>query len=256
MRFDEQLRLAGKAALVCGAGRGLGRSIAEGLAEAGADVVVASRNAAEIEALAAQLRRTGHGRALACRADVTRPEEVEAAVERVIAELGRIDILFNVAGGRMRKAVVETSDEEWDAMLRSNLSSAFYACRAAGRRFLSQRSGCVINVASTAGLRGRADRTAYCAAKAALINFSRALAVEWAPANIRVNVLCPGRFHTPATAAEHGDPDRYAKLLELSPLRRIASADEIKAAAVYLASPAAAYATGTVLVLDGGQTIT
>jgi len=254
LRFDEQLSLAGKTALVCGAGHGIGRSIAEGLAEADAAVAVVSRNASEVEALATQLRQTS-GRSLACRADVTRSEEVEATVKRVVDELGRIDILFNVVGRDMRKSLVETSDEEWDLVLRTNLSSAFYTCRAVGKRFLSQGSGCVINVASTAGLRGRADRTAYCSAKAAIINFSRALAVEWAPNNIRVNVLCPGRFHTPATTAQGSDPVQYAELLKLAPLRRIASPDEIKAAAVYLASPAAAYATGTVLVLDGGQTI-
>ena len=252
--FDAELSLAGKVALVTGAGRGLGRAIALGLAEAGADVVGASRTASEVESAAAEIAALGR-RALALTADMTRSAAVDAAVQRAVREMGRLDILVNNVGGSLRRPVTETSDEEWEGAIRLNLTATFFACRAAGRHFLAQRGGRVINVASTAGLRGRANLASYCASKAAVINFSRALAMEWAPHGVRVNVLCPGRLRTPATAAEMDDPAQYEAFLRKVPLGRIGSPDELKLAAVFLASRASDFATGTVLVLDGGQTV-
>lgn len=254
MTIADSLHLHGKVALVCGAGRGLGRAIAEALSEAGADVAAVSRGEAEVAALAAELRANGAA-AQAFATDMTVSAAVDTMVQDVLKQMGRIDILFNVVGQNMHRAVVDTTDEEWDRALSTNLTSAFYSCRAVGRHMLARGEGCVVNVSSTAGLRGRAQRTAYSAAKAAVIQFSRSLAMEWAPMGLRVNVLCPGRFYTSSTADEDRDSKRHAQLLEKIPLRRIASTEEIKAAAVFLASPASAYATGSVLVLDGGQSI-
>lgn len=252
--FDAELSLEGKVALVSGAGRGLGHAMALGLAEAGAAVAAVSRTTAEVKAAAAEVAALGR-RGLAITADMTCSEAVDGAVARVVGELGRIDILVNAAGGSLRKPITETSDEEWEGAIRLNLTSAFFTCRAAGRHFLAQRSGRVINVASTAGLRGRPNLASYCASKAALINFSRALAVEWAPYGVRVNVLCPGRFRTPATAPEMDDPAQYQAFIQRVPLGRIGSPEELKLAAVFLSSRASDFATGTVLVLDGGQTV-
>lgn len=251
--FEQAQTLNGRVAFVAGAGKGLGRAIAEGLAEAGADVVGVSRTAADVEALSGNVKRLGR-RGLALTADLVTSAAVDAAVQRAIDDMGRIDILVNAVGGNLRKPLIETTDEDWERSLRANLSSTFYTCRAVAPHMLKRRGGCVINIASTAGLRGRPNISSYCATKAAVINFSRALAVEWAPSGIRVNVLCPGRFRTPATAQEMDDPVKFSEFVKRVPLGRIGDPDEIKAAAVFLASPASAFATGMVLVLDGGQT--
>jgi len=251
---DTPMSLAGRVALVVGAGKGLGRALAAGLAEAGADVAVIARTRRDVDDAAAEIGALGR-RAVAICADATQSAEIDRAIDSVVDAFGGIDVLVNAVGGNLRKALLDTSDTEWDAAVRSNLTSTFYACRAVGRHMLPRKRGNVINIASTAGTRGRPNMASYCATKAAVINFSRALAVEWAPAGVRVNVLCPGRFLTPATSAEMSDPMKYDAYVAKVPLRRIGQPDELKPAAVWLASDASAFATGTVLVLDGGQTL-
>jgi 2-deoxy-D-gluconate 3-dehydrogenase len=251
---DSQATLEGRTALVFGAGKGLGRAIAIGLAEAGADVFAVARTRDDLQALEHDIR--------ACRrrcawlaGDATRSSDVDRAMADAVRLLGGVDVLVNAVGGNLRKKIVDITDDEWDGTIRANLTSAFYACRAAGRHFLERKAGSVINVASTAGMRGRPNASAYSASKAALINFSRALAMEWAPAGVRVNVLSPGRFLTPATQDEMGDPDRYAAYIRNVPLRRIGQPGELKPVAVWLASDASSFVTGSVVVIDGGQTL-
>ncbi len=248
-----RFRLDGKAALVCGASQGIGLAIAQGLAEAGAVVTIVGRRAEAIESVVAQLR-AGGADVRGAVGDMAEPADVRRVVGEVLAGGGVIDVLVNVVGMNLQRPLLQMTDDDWRNMMAVNLDSAFYTCRELGAHFLARGGGCVINVASTAGLRGRKDRTAYCAAKAGVINFSRALAVEWAEHNIRVNVLCPGRFSTPATVHEERDPAMRAQIAARSPMRRIAQVDEVKATAVYLAADASSYATGAVLALDGGQT--
>ncbi|MGB3072333.1 MAG: SDR family NAD(P)-dependent oxidoreductase [Ottowia sp.] len=246
--------LAGRVALITGAGKGLGRAIALGLAEAGADVALLARTRADLDAVAGQVQALGR-RALVLVADATRSDQVDAAVAQAVAELGSVRVLVHAAGGSLRKPSVDISDEEWDQVIAANLSSTFKVCRAVGRHMLAHGGGSIINIASTAGVRGRAGNAPYSAAKAAVINLSRALAMEWAPSGVRVNVLAPGRFLTPLTQAEMDIPEKYAAFVRQVPLGRIGRPEELKDIAVWLASDASSYVTGSTITLDGGQTL-
>ncbi|ODU72298.1 MAG: hypothetical protein ABT05_00560 [Lautropia sp. SCN 66-9] len=246
--------LAGRVAFVTGAGKGLGRAIAHGFAQAGADLVLVARTRADLEVLAQEVQACGR-RALVAVADVTDSAQIGAAVDAALAAFGRIDILVNAAGGSLRKPTLELSDDEWDRVIAANLSSTFKVCRAVGRQMVAQRSGAIINIASTAGVRGRAANAPYSAAKAAVINFSKAIAMEWAAQGVRVNVLAPGRFLTPLTEAEMSVPEKYAAFVRQVPLGRIGQPEEIKEIAVWLAGDASAFVTGSVITLDGGQTL-
>lgn len=246
--------LQGRVALITGAGKGLGRAIALGLAEAGADVALLARTRSDLEAVAAQARDHG-GKASIHVVDATRSQQVNAAVAGITAAFGHIDILVHAAGGSLRKPSVEITDEEWDTVIGANLTSTFKVCRAVGRHMLSRGSGSIINIASTAGVRGRAANAPYSAAKAAVINLSRALAMEWAARGVRVNVLAPGRFLTPLTEAEMSVPEKYAAFVRQVPLGRIGRPEELKEIAVWLASDASSYTTGSVITMDGGQTL-
>ncbi len=256
MNVKEQAdgRLAGRTALVTGAGKGLGRAIALGFAAAGADVVLMARTRTDLEAVAREVEALGR-QALVAVADATDSRQVDAAVEQAVARFGRVDVLAHAAGGSLRKPSVEVTDEEWDGVIAANLSSTFKVCRAVGRHMLAQGSGSIINLSSTAGMRGRAGNAPYSAAKAAVINLSRALAMEWAPKGVRVNVLAPGRFLTPLTEAEMSVPEKYAAFVRQVPLGRIGKPEEIQDIAVWLASDASAYVTGSTITLDGGQTL-
>jgi 2-deoxy-D-gluconate 3-dehydrogenase len=249
-----QAVLQGKRALVFGAGKGIGRALALGLAEAGAEVFAVARTASDLESLAHEAASAG-GQCAWRAADATVSGDVNAAVDDALRRYGALDVLVNAVGGNLRKPVVDITDTEWDRAVQSNLTSTFYACRAAGRHLLERKRGSVINVGSTAGMRGRANASAYSATKAAITNFSRALAMEWAPAGVRVNVLAPGRFLTPATAPEMNDPDKYGAYIRNVPLRRIGQPAELKPVAVWLASDASGFVTGSVIVIDGGQTL-
>ncbi len=248
------MRLDGKAALITGAGKGLGRAIALGLARAGADVALVSRTRKDLESLASEVRAFGR-RALVAVADVTRSTEVDAAVAKTTEELGRLDIAVHSAGGSLRKPSLELTDADWDYVIAANLTSTFLVCRAAGKVMTAQRSGSIINIASAAGLRGRPTNAPYSAGKAGVINLSRALAMEWASMGVRVNVIAPGRFLTPLTAAEMSDPAAYAAFVKKVPLGRIGRPEELEEISVWLASDASSFVTGSVLVIDGGQTL-
>lgn len=247
-------RLTGRTALVTGAGKGLGRAIALGFAAAGADVVLMARTRSDLEAVAREVEALGR-QALVAVADATDSRQVDAVVAQAVARFGRLDVLAHAAGGSLRKPSVEVTDEEWDGVISANLSSTFKVCRAVGRQMLAQGSGSIINLSSTAGMRGRAGNAPYSAAKAAVINLSRALAMEWAPKGVRVNVLAPGRFLTPLTEAEMSVPEKYAAFVRQVPLGRIGKPEEIQDIAVWLASDASAYVTGSTITLDGGQTL-
>jgi NAD(P)-dependent dehydrogenase (short-subunit alcohol dehydrogenase family) len=252
--------LEGKVAIVTGAGRGIGKSIALGLADAGADVVVCARTAADIVATAAEIRAKGR-KSLPLPTDVRFAEQVASLVEKSVAEFGRIDILVNNAGGSFIAATMDLSEGGWDAIVRENLKSVFLCSKAAARVMIAQKSGNIVNIASIAGTASYTLCSPYGAAKAGLINFTATLAVELAPHNIRVNAIAPGSIATGGFLqllnAEPGEvkPEEKGGLLPSIPLGRYGQPEDIVGAAVFLASDASSYVTGQTLVVDGGLTI-
>lgn len=249
MKVIEKFKLKGKVALVTGAGRNLGRAIALSLAEAGANVAVTSRTLSEIKRTEQEIKEKGQ-KALAISMDVTDLNKVERAVQKIASEFGRIDILVNNAATRSFKSLLEISELEWRSVIDTNLTGAFFCCKAVGPIMIRQGGGRIINISSRIGLQGMANRVAYCASKGGLIQLTRALALEWAPYNILVNSVAPGLMNTPETskAIQEG------KAAEI-PLKRAGEPEEIAPLIVYLASKACTYMTGEVILIDGGWAV-
>ena len=250
---QELMRLDGRVAVVTGGATGLGLQMATALAEAGAHVVVASRKREKCEAAAAQIGKLGV-RALAVGCDVTKPAEVEALKEATLAAFGRADILVNNAGRAWAAAPEDTPPERWQQVFDLNVTAPFLCAQAFGRVMIAAQRGKIINIASVAGLVGRDPRSynsiAYCASKGALVNFTRDLAVKWAPHNIQVNAICPGFFVTPIN--EKFFEGVKENVLRGIPLGRTGGGDDLKGIAVLLASDASNYMTGTIIPVDGG----
>jgi NAD(P)-dependent dehydrogenase (short-subunit alcohol dehydrogenase family) len=244
--------LAGRVAIVTGGGRGLGRAFALALAEAGSDVALAARSIGDIERVATEVEELGR-RALAAPTDVTDAAAVERLVERVLSELGNLDILVNNSGITHSAPLLETSPEEWDRVVATNLRGCFLCMRAAGRHFADRRAGKVINVASNFAFMGVPNFASYCASKAAIVNLTRAAAIEWAGVGVQVNALAPGYVETDMNAAARSDEELNAKILRQIPARRMARPEELGPLVVYLASTAYDFMTGETLVFDGGQ---
>ena len=252
MPVIDRFRLPDKVALVTGAGRNLGREIALSLAEAGADVALTARSLPEIEKTAAEIRKQGR-KALTIGMDVTDFPQIEQAVQKIISEFGRIDILINNAATRSHKPLIEMSAEEWRSVIDTNLTGAFLCCKAVGPFMIRQGGGRVVNISSRAGSRGRANVTAYCASKGGLNQLTQALALEWAPYNILVNAVAPGIINTDrsyegSTAIPTIPKARIAEI----PLKRAAELAEILPLVLYFASDACSYTTGQVVLIDGG----
>jgi gluconate 5-dehydrogenase len=246
--------LTGRVAIVSGGSMGLGLQMAEGLAEMGANLVLCARKRERCAAAAEALR--GHGvevLALAC--DVKDKASIQQAVGETLARFGRVDILVNNAGVSWGAAVEEMTLEQWDKVLSTNLTGTFLFCQAVGKAMAAQGSGKIINMASVAGLGGsppELQAIGYHASKGGVIAFTKDLACKWAAHNIQVNAIAPGWF--PTHMSERVIEHRKDSLLEKIPLGRFGGDHDLKGAAVFLASDAAAYVTGHVLVVDGGQT--
>jgi NAD(P)-dependent dehydrogenase (short-subunit alcohol dehydrogenase family) len=248
--------LSGQVCLVTGGSRGLGLEIAEGMAEAGARLMLVARRAQWLDPAVDELRTRG----FACEGslcDVSCPEEVRAAVERTLAHYGRIDILVNNAGVSWAAPAEEMPLEKWRSVLEVNLTGAFLFCQAAGREMIRQSYGRILNISSIAGLRAALPRglhyAGYVASKGGLIALTKELAAKWAQYNIRVNALAPGFFPTRLTekVLDQLAPDIEANV----PLGRPGRPGELKGAAVFLVSPASDYITGQTLLVDGGSSI-
>jgi 7-alpha-hydroxysteroid dehydrogenase len=250
----DRFRLDGKVALVTGAGRGIGAGIALAFAEAGADVALGARTLAEVEAVAAQVRKLGR-RALALPCDVMQRPQLEAFVEQAAKELGRIDLLVNNAGGAPWKPFLQTSERVFEEAYRFNVTSAFLLSRLVVPRMLEHGSGSIVNVSSAMGRVTDRGFSAYGAAKAALSHLTRLLATELAP-KIRVNALAVGAVETSALAPFLKAEGMREKMESLTPLGRIGQPEDIAAAALWLASDAGAWVTGKVVEVDGGQETT
>jgi NAD(P)-dependent dehydrogenase (short-subunit alcohol dehydrogenase family) len=249
------IELEGKVSLVTRGSRGIGRAIALAFARDGADVALAARGAEDLAQVAKEVEAEGR-RALGVPADVTDPQQVRELFERVAEELGTLDILVNNAGGAPFLSTVDSIREEgFEKYLGLNFTSAFYCTKAAAPIFLGKGSGCVINVASVAGLTASPGLTYYGAAKAALINFTRTVAREWASSGVRVNAIAPGWIETDLNVGARQDPNFYETIRSSIPLGRWGRAEEVAAVARFLASDAASFMTGSVIVVDGGQTL-
>jgi 2-deoxy-D-gluconate 3-dehydrogenase len=222
------------------------------LAEAGADVALISRSATELEESARLVRAEGR-RALVVPADVTSESAVEEAAGVVVDHFGRVDVLVNNAGVASVAPLLELTVETLRRVLDVNVIGAFLCARAFGAHMVAQRKGTVINVASVAGLYGAAELSAYSASKGALIAFTKALAVEWARHGVTVNAVAPGYFRTDLNKSSLDDPQIGPRIVKSIPLRRVGQPEELGPLIVYLASDAAAFMTGSVVVLDGGQ---
>jgi len=244
--------LKNRVALVTGGGRGIGAACAATLAQAGASVAVLDIDAASAEARARKLRASG-GRALAVSCDVTDATALERAIARVIEELGGLDVLVNNAGSAVRIPAIEVPLEDWRKVIELNLTAVFSCARLAARHMLAHGGGAIVNIASIMGLSGGIyPNASYQASKGGVVNLTRALALEWAAQGIRVNAVAPTFVHTDLTEAVFSDPERSAAVMANTPLGVLPEPEDIAAAVLYLASPAARCVTGIVLPVDSG----
>jgi len=243
-------QLENQIAVVTGAGRGIGRSIALKFAEAGADVVCVSRTAENSGKVAGEIRALGR-QAWAYAVDVSSGSAVNEAVEKILADPGRVDILVNNAGVTRDGLLMRMSDEDWDTVLNTNLRGAFLFTRALTRAFVKQRSGRIINISSVIGLIGNAGQANYAASKAGLIGLTQSAAKELATRKVTVNAIAPGFIETDMTSVLNDEVK--GEIAKRIPMGVLGQAEDIAHAALFLASPGARYITGQVLTVDGGM---
>jgi NAD(P)-dependent dehydrogenase (short-subunit alcohol dehydrogenase family) len=247
------MRLDGRVAIVTGGARGIGRETAETLAEVGAHVVLADLDMQAVESAAAEIRASGR-HATATVANVADEASVNAMVQATLEREGRLDILVNNAGIAIRRPAVDLALDDWDKVLSVNLTGSFLCARAAARPMIAAGSGAIVNVASIMGLSGGGlyPNVSYQATKGAIVNMTRALAVEWAAHAIRVNAVAPTYVRTDLIGPILKDPELVARIEAMTPLKKLAEPADIAAAIAFLVSPAAAMITGHTLAVDGG----
>jgi len=246
--------LTGRVAIVTGVSKGLGLAMAAGLASAGADVALVSRHGDEATAAADQIARSFGRRAIGIRADVVSETDTVAMADRVLAEFGRIDILVNSAGINRRGAIDRLTTDDFRDVMRVNVEGTWLATRAVVPHMKERKAGRVINLSSALGMVGLADRTPYCTSKGAVVQFTRALAIELAPFNITSNAILPGPFLTEMNLSVKDDPQFIQFIVGATALGRWGELHEIQGAAIFLASDASSYTTGSLLAVDGGWT--
>lgn len=244
--------LSSRAAIVTGGSRGLGFAIAEGLATAGADVLIVSRNAAAAKEAADRIARQTGRRLEGFAADVRYPEQAFAMVEYAIKTLGSIHILVNNAGVAVTKFALDITENEWDTVLDTHLKGSFFAAQAACHHMKDAGGGVIINISSVAGSVGEKALAAYCAAKGGLTNLTRALALEWARYNIRVVAVAPAYIRTSMNEKWLTDEHVLSRVIQKTPMRRLGTVEEVRNAVTFLASDLASYITGEILYVDGG----
>ncbi|EMT54026.1 glucose 1-dehydrogenase [Brevibacillus borstelensis] len=249
-RFD----VTGKTAVVTGAGRGIGKALALGLAEAGAKVACVARTETDIREVVREIQQMG-GTAFAIQADLTEDAAPEKVAASVMEKWGRWDILINNAGMNIRKQALDVSTEDWDKVVDLNLKSTFRMCQAAGRIMCEQRYGRIVNIASVAGLVALRTGVAYGASKSGVIHMTRVLALEWSKYGVNINAIAPWYFRTPLTEKLLDDPAFLQEVLSRTPSGRIGNAEDLVGPAIFLASDAAAYISGQTIAVDGGMSV-
>lgn len=250
MAFSK-LDLTGRVAVVIGGTSGIGRAIAHGLAEAGADVVPTSRRAEQVEAAAAEIEGFGR-RTLRAVSDVSDKASLEEVLSASVAEFGKVDILVNSAGRTKREPSLDVSEETWNEIMETNLTGTLRACQVFGGHMIENGYGRIINIASLSTFVSLFEVAAYSASKAAVASLTKSLAIEWAKRGVNVNAIAPGVFRTALNQKLLDESDRGREFLTRTPMGRFGQVDELAGAAVFLASDAASFVTGEVLVVDGG----
>jgi NAD(P)-dependent dehydrogenase (short-subunit alcohol dehydrogenase family) len=242
--------LSGRIALVVGGTSGIGRAVALGLADAGADVVSVGRREGLVDEVAGEIERRGR-RTLRLSADVNDPEALEGVRSRIAGTLGIVDILVCAAGITKRVPTLDMREEDWQLIIDTNVTGVLRSCQVFGRDMVARRSGRIITIASLSSFVGLFEVAAYVASKSAVAGLTRALAVEWAPFNVTVNAIAPGVIRTDLNAALLDSP-RGQEFLMRTPMKRFGASGDLVGAAVFLASDAAAFVTGHLLAVDGG----
>lgn len=245
------LELTGRVAVVIGGTSGIGRAIAHGLAEAGADVVPTSRRMEQVEAAAGEIEERGR-RSLRVASDVSDRDSLQKVLDLCLETFGKVDILVNSAGRTKRAPTVDFTEEDWDAILETNLTGTLRACQVFGRHMLERGYGRIINIASLSTFVALFEVAAYSASKAAVASLTKSLAVEWASHGVNVNAIAPGVFRTALNQKLLDETERGKEFLLRTPMKRFGRVEELAGAAVFLASDAASFITGELLVVDGG----
>jgi NAD(P)-dependent dehydrogenase (short-subunit alcohol dehydrogenase family) len=245
------LELSGKAAVVIGGTSGIGRAIAHGLAEAGADVVPTSRRIEQVNAAASEIEERGR-RSLRVASDVGDRPSLESLLTEAVNAFGKVDILVNCAGRTKRGPTLDFPEEDWNAIIETNLSGTLRACQVFGRHMVKREYGRIINIASLSTFVALLEVAAYSASKAAVASLTKSLALEWSPHGVNVNAIAPGVFETDLNRHLLHDTPRGNEFKMRTPMKRFGDVKELAGAAVFLASDAASFVTGEVLVVDGG----
>ncbi len=246
-KFD----LQGRTAVVIGGTSGIGRAIADGFAEAGADVVCSSRRPQQVAATANELEARGC-RTLRVTSDVSDRESLENLLRETVAAFGKVDILVNCAGRTKRAPTIDYPEEDWNAIIETNLTGTLRACQVFGRHFLANGYGRIINIASLSTFVALYEVAAYSASKAAVASLTKSLAIEWAKHGVNVNAIAPGVFKTDLNRELLESTERGKEFQVRTPMGRFGAVEELAGAAVFLASEAASFVTGEILVVDGG----
>lgn len=250
MAFSK-LDLSGRTAVVVGGTSGIGRALAHGLAEAGADVVASSRRIEQVEATAAEIEALGR-RTIRRTSDVSDRESLKELLTECTAAFGKVDILVNSAGITKRSPTIDLGEDDWNAILETNLTGTLRACQVFGRHMVGNGYGRIINIASLSTFVSLFEVAAYSASKAAVASLTKSLAIEWAKHGVNVNAIAPGVFRTALNQKLLDETPRGQEFLTRTPMGRFGNVEELAGAAVFLASEAASFVTGEVLVVDGG----